>query len=185
MNYKFKHNYPKYILFAPLLLMGLSFNSYDMHELNTQYLLSMACSEPDNSSSDEYPWLKVSLALNEASKKHNIDKKLLLAVMSTESRCKIDARSGEGAIGLMQLMPKTARWLGVSNPLAVKDNIHGGAKYLSLLLDDFNGNVELALAAYNAGPTKVKRYKKIPPYKETQTYVKKVLAKYEKLRDAS
>ena len=81
----------------------------------------------------------------------------------------------------MQLMPKTATWLGVNNPRDSHQNIRGGAKYMSKLLSEFNGDISLALAAYNAGPGAVKRYGKIPPYKETRSYVLGVLKTYAQL----
>ena len=120
-------------------------------------------------------------AVNEASARFDLDHELLFAVISAESRCQKSARSSAGAMGLMQLMPVTAKHLGVAEPYAVRANVMGGAKYLAELLREFGGDIELALAAYNAGPVNVKRYGGIPPFKETRGYVSKVLAVYNDL----
>lgn len=98
---------------------------------------------------------------------------LLKAVAKTESGFNAGAVSGAGAMGVMQLMPQTAKSLGVSDPFDARQNIMGGAKYLRSVLDQF-GDVSLALAAYNAGPGNVRKYGGIPPFAETQNYVKKV-----------
>ncbi len=106
---------------------------------------------------------------------YNLNPNLLKAVAKVESNFDPSALSSSGAQGIMQLMPRTAQSLGVTDSFNPVENIEGGAKYLRDLLNTFDGNTEMALAAYNAGPTAVSKYGGIPPYKETQNYVKKVM----------
>ncbi len=117
--------------------------------------------------------------IRKAASKYNIEPDLIKAVIKTESNGNYRAISKKGAMGLMQLMPTTASDMRVSNPYNPKENIEGGTKYLRLLLDKFNGDLTLALAAYNAGPKTVEKYGwNIPPYSETKNYVKKVFSLY-------
>ncbi len=116
-------------------------------------------------------------ALTEAALRHQLDPNLLLAVAETESGLRPDAVSPRGARGLMQLMPGTAGRLGLTDPFDLEANADAGARYLKEQLDRFGGNVALALAAYNAGPGAVLRYRGIPPYRETRAFVSRVLAK--------
>lgn len=108
----------------------------------------------------------------------SLDPDLVRAVIQVESGGYTMALSNKGAMGLMQLMPGTARELAVDDPYDAEQNVSGGTQYLSHMLDLFNGNLELALSGYNAGPEAVNRYGGIPPYPETRSYVEKVLRLY-------
>jgi soluble lytic murein transglycosylase-like protein len=112
----------------------------------------------------------------EAAGLYNLDPHMIRAVMQAESGFNALAVSPVGALGLMQLMPAVAAELGATDPLDPRQNILAGSRYLRQLLDSHRGNVRLALASYNAGPGNVAKYGAIPPFKETQNYVKKVTA---------
>lgn len=109
-----------------------------------------------------------------SAKAFDLDEALIKAVIKVESNYDPKAVSAKGAQGIMQLIPSTAREMQVSDPFDVADNIRGGSRYLRQMLDQFGGNLELALAAYNAGPGNVRRYGGVPPFAETQNYIQQV-----------
>lgn len=115
----------------------------------------------------------------EAAQKYNVDVKLLKAIAHAESNYNPNATSSSGAMGVMQLMPSTAKSLGVTDAYNARDNIMGGAKVISDHLSRYDGDLSLALAAYNAGSGNVAKYGGVPPFTETQNYIKKVLSYYE------
>ena len=114
-----------------------------------------------------------------AAKKNGLPSSFVHSVVAAESGYKVDAVSPKGAVGLMQLMPATAKTYGV-NPLDPAQNVEAGAAYLRELLIKYDGDARRALAAYNAGPDAVRKYNGVPPYAETQTYIERVLRRYKK-----
>lgn len=124
-------------------------------------------------------------AILAAAKHYSVDSNLIRAVISAESNFNPRAVSSKGAIGLMQLMPATAREMSVADPFDPTENIHGGVRYLGQLIEILNGDLQLALAAYNAGPALVMSRRKIPAITETQYYVRKVLNYYKRYQEAT
>ncbi len=117
-----------------------------------------------------------------ASGRHSVDADLIRAVIKTESDFNAAARSHKGAMGLMQLMPDTARLHNVLDAFDPGENVEGGVRHLKMLLDRYQGNLELSLAAYNAGSGAVERHRGIPPFAETREYVRRVLQFYDSYR---
>ncbi len=122
--------------------------------------------------------------VSEAADRHGVDPALVKAIIEVESGGRPNARSPKGAVGLMQLMPETAKNMGVRDRTDCHQNIYGGTGYFSSLLEKYNGDIVLALAAYNAGPASVEKYNGIPPYLETVRYVRKVLEAWNRYRSA-
>jgi len=117
--------------------------------------------------------------IHEKAQKYDVDPALVAAVVETESRFHPEARSAVGARGLMQLMPRTGRWLGATNLYDPEQNVDAGVRYLKYLQDRFDGNLKNAIAAYNGGEGNVQRYGGVPPFQETRSYVKKVMSRYQ------
>ncbi|MFH0924124.1 MAG: transglycosylase SLT domain-containing protein [bacterium] len=126
-------------------------------------------SQPNHSTKD-----KIHELVNVVSNKYDVDPDLIKSIIEVESNYNPNATSRKGAKGLMQLMPATCELYGIKDPTKIEDNLEGGIKYFRYLYDRFDGDVDLALAAYNAGPKRVEDYKGIPPYRETKNYLKKV-----------
>jgi soluble lytic murein transglycosylase-like protein len=118
--------------------------------------------------------------IHEKAVKYNVDPALVAAVIEQESRFRPKAKSAVGARGLMQLMPRTGKWMGANNLYDPEQNIDAGVKYIKYLHQRFNGDLNKTIAAYNAGEGNVKRYQGVPPFRETRTYVRKVLTNYDK-----
>jgi soluble lytic murein transglycosylase-like protein len=121
--------------------------------------------------------------IHEKAAKYDVDPALVAAVIEQESKFHRTAHSTVGARGLMQLMPRTGRWMGARNLYDPEQNVDAGVKYIKYLQGRFDGNVKKTIAAYNAGEGNVKRYNGVPPFRETQTYVKKVMSNYKKRND--
>ncbi|WP_292758104.1 lytic transglycosylase domain-containing protein [Methylophaga sp. UBA2689] len=173
-------NSNKTIIYKSLSNDGEGFSFSDKKPLNGDFeVLAYECYACNPTS--KINWHTIRLNTDEyadtvrtIAKKYKIDAALVRAVIHAESAFNAKALSKKGAQGLMQLMPGTAKDLGVTNAFDVQQNIEGGVKYLAGLLNTFDGDIKLATAAYNAGPGAVKRFKGIPPYAETEVYVERV-----------
>lgn len=121
---------------------------------------------------------EINAIVREAAQKYNVDEKLIHSIIKMESNYNPNVVSHAGAVGLMQLMPAAAREVGVTDRYDIRQNIFGGTAYFSNMLKRHNNDIRIALAAYNAGPGNVKKYGGVPPFKETQNYVRKVLNHY-------
>jgi soluble lytic murein transglycosylase-like protein len=139
----------------------------------TSNTLEIPLVKPSNQSLDRLS--KYDEIINNASEIYGVDKNIIKSVILAESSAKENAVSTASAKGLMQIIDSTAKYLGINNVWDPKENIMGGAKYLSELLRKYDGNLKFALAGYNAGPGNVDKYNGIPPFTETQTYVKRVI----------
>lgn len=141
------------------------------------YMKERAYKPADRTYTDKYDHI-----IAKASKSHGVSFQLLKAIIKVESDFNPRAVSKKGAKGLMQLMPENISSFNLKDPFDPVENIMGGAKYIRELLDRFGGELQLSLAAYNAGPSSVDRYQRIPPFKETEAYIQKVMAHYYELR---
>ncbi len=123
--------------------------------------------------------------IEQAASLHDVDTHLVRAIIHAESHFRKDVVSKQGALGLMQLMPETAKELGVRNPFEAKQNIQGGVKHLAKLFKKYYGNIKLIAAAYNSGEGTVKKYGGVPPYPETKVYIERVEILHKRYREAS
>jgi len=149
----------------------------------TQFSDYMNVKPSSNIKFNVLPDLKVSKGyiqdvVKKMSSKYGVDERLVMAIIKQESNFNPNAISSAGAQGLMQLMPATAKRLGVKNPFDAAQNIEGGVKHIRGLIDRYRGNIVLAIAAYNAGGGNVDKYDGVPPFSETQNYVKRILTNY-------
>ncbi len=181
----------KTIVYKSLSNDGEGFSFSDQRPLSGEFeVLAYDCYACNPASRINWHNIRLNTAdyvetVNSMADKYQVDAALVRAVIHAESAFNATALSKKGAQGLMQLMPATAKELGVSNAFDVQQNIEGGVKYLADLLQTFNGDISLATAAYNAGPGAVKRYQGIPPFAETKVYVERVAILHQRYQGES
>jgi soluble lytic murein transglycosylase-like protein len=187
-----KRNLIIYILFAVIVVFHASNTFADIYRYIDENGVMHFTNAPTSSSGDYKLFLrertrraasfysseKYDGLISEASKRHGVSFPLLKAIIRAESDFDPKAVSKKGAMGLMQIMPQNFKLLGLKDPFDPTQNINAGARYFKKLYDRFGGKLALSLAAYNAGPSAVDYYKTIPPYEETEEYVKRVLRYY-------
>jgi soluble lytic murein transglycosylase-like protein len=169
------------------LIPGIFHNYHQLQASISTSSLSASVSQPPENilaqpAVPEKPEPRFHSIIQEASDRYRVDPELIRAIIMTESSNNPRAVSGKGARGLMQLMPATAKALGVEDSFNPEHNIYGGVRYFRQLLDKFDGDTKVALAAYNAGSRKVRQYKGIPPFKATHYYINKVLSYYNRYK---
>ncbi|HLR43513.1 MAG TPA: lytic transglycosylase domain-containing protein [Pseudogracilibacillus sp.] len=148
------------------------------HKAVQSYTKQAQVIQSNSKAKQKAPTTKYNHIIREAANKYGVDENLIHSIIKMESNYNPNVKSHAGAAGLMQLMPVTAKEVGVTDRYDIKQNILGGTAYFSKMLKNQNGNVRLALASYNAGPGNVRKYGGIPPFKETQNYVRKVMDHY-------
>ena len=160
-------------------LQSVSSNTLIISKISANSPIIPSKSKNNLRSSKTFPDTRFDPIITQAARQHQVDPALIKAIIMAESGYNPDALSKKGAQGLMQLMPNTAKWLGVKDSFNPEYNIHGGVKYFKRLLVQFDGDVELALAAYNAGSKRVRQYNGVPPFTATRYYITKVFKYYE------
>ncbi len=160
-------------------LQPVSSNTVTFSKISANSPIIPSKSKNNIRSSITFPDTQFDSIITQAAKQHQVDPALIKAIIMAESGYNPNALSKKGAQGLMQLMPNTAKWLGVKDSFNPEYNIHGGVKYFKRLLVQFDGDVELALAAYNAGSKRVRQYNGVPPFTATRYYIAKVFKYYE------
>ena len=173
-----------YLLILQFNIFGISFRHKDARTTETPVLPQEKPAPVENEENQQdmfaYQIKKAEMLYNpiilEAANLHDVDLTMVKAIIMAESGYNKKSVSRNGAVGLMQLMPRTARSLGVKDIFNPEENIHAGVRYFKTLLNRFKGDEKLALAAYNAGARNVYKYKGIPPFRETRRYIRKVLA---------